>query len=125
MDIIMNSCGVAEWRYAVEILSYPFEEVHDIVAEYGLSICLDIGHVMRIGGDPTDLFDTYRERISVIHLHGYVGEKDHLPLDVLRDEELSVVFDICGRFSGAVCLEVFSLKYLQRSLQCMERIVRE
>jgi len=79
--------------FCVETLDYPFALVDPIVYEFGLSVCLDIGHVL-LQGYPLDAYlAKYHDRIRVFHAHGIRENKDHRDLGALRDSDLALLFD--------------------------------
>lgn len=108
--------GLNTGKIAVETLNYPLERAMPIVEEFDLSICMDIGHLLLYGFDPTAFFERHADRIRIIHLHGVRDGKDHLALDQLDERRSRMVVDILNRFKGVVSLEVFSYKTLALSL---------
>lgn len=121
------TCGVRSGRLAVETLDYPFVWAVPLIEDFGLSVCMDIGHLILHGIDPRGFFEQYRERISLIHLHGVrfaggdtsVGQ-DHVGLDETAPEHLSSIMEILKAFEGVVSLEVFSYRHLVPSLRVLE-----
>lgn len=126
------ACGVRSDRLAVETLDYPFSRVEPLIEAFGLSICMDIGHLILHGVDPRAFFHRHRERIPLIHLHGVRQQKapspagggccsrDHVGLDETAPEHLSGILEILNAFEGVVSLEVFSHGHLVRSLGVLE-----
>ena len=111
-----------DWnRLSVETLGYPFEWIEEIVEEFGLSICLDIGHLLIREQDLGAYFKRYRDKISVIHLHGFENGSDHLGIDKLDGETLKLIFSCLINFKGVLSIEVFSFDDLSRSLEILER----
>ncbi len=113
--------GLDSRLLAVENLIYPpFEEVQDLVEQYDLSICLDVGHLLRCGRDPLDFFRRFARRIAVVHLHGVANGRDHLGLDRLQASLQEEILKGLSGYTGTVSLEVFSDSDLQASLQTLE-----
>ena len=96
--------------------------VRPIVAgdRYGVSICLDVGHLIRYELDIAELFNRYHLRISIIHLHGVENNQDHLSLDRLPKGDIAPILRILKQFGGTVSVEVFSYNDLSASLQFLE-----
>jgi sugar phosphate isomerase/epimerase len=105
---------------SVETLDYPFEAMADIIEVFGLSICMDIGHLILHGHDLGGFIDRYASRITIIHLHGVENGRDHLPLDRLSQPADDAVLKLLGEYKGLVSLEVFSFDALVASLGWLE-----
>jgi sugar phosphate isomerase/epimerase len=106
---------------SVETLDYPFELVAPVIAESNLSVCMDMGHLMVHGVDISAFFDNWKDRITIVHLHGVNGATDHLPLDRLSKDLMQTVLKILRSFSGVVSLEVYSYASLNASLAHLGR----
>jgi sugar phosphate isomerase/epimerase len=107
-------------RISVETLDYPLEWLEDVIADLGLSICMDTGHLLGRGQDPGLFFDRFESKISIIHLHGVDHGKDHQPPARLPEQAAEGVRSLLAGFKGVVSLEVFSLEALIASLHWME-----
>ncbi len=141
---------------SIETLDYPFEYIADIVDEYGFSICIDAGHLIRYGYnyynhidvdsidgwnvkaqfDITTLFNRYRDKIPLVHLHGVDFSsftssaagldstrflpKDHQSLDKTPPSMLAPTMNLLKEFTGVVSLEVFNYKNLSDSLTLLD-----
>ncbi len=112
--------GVNSRKISVETLRYPFEWTDNIIEEFNLSVCMDIGHLFKYGFDAKSVFERYFSRISIIHLHGVKDGKDHIALDNLSSEHGRIAMDILKKFNGFVSLEIFSYQDLLRSLAYLE-----
>jgi sugar phosphate isomerase/epimerase len=106
---------------SVETLGYPFEWIEDIIKKYGLSICLDIGHILLRGQSLRDYWQRYRTNTSVIHLHGFTDGTDHLSIENLGREHLDLIFSCLRDFTGILSIEVFSFDDLKGSLGILEQ----
>jgi sugar phosphate isomerase/epimerase len=113
--------GVAPGAISIENLDYPFGWVEKIVAEMGLAVCLDVGHLILQGEDPGRFYARHAERLSICHLHGVRDGRDHLPLTALPDEETAAVLRILKSFTGTVSLEVFTPGDLAACLEWLEK----
>lgn len=114
--------GIPGHALAVETLDYPFEILDDILSDLNLSVCLDVGHVIRYRYDLWTIFSKYCERISIMHLHGVADGQDHLPLEHLPVEFHDPLMRILTRFRGTVSLEVFSYPELSASLNTLRTL---
>ncbi|WP_373501474.1 cobamide remodeling phosphodiesterase CbiR [Desulfococcus sp.] len=119
--------GVRSDRLAVETLDYPFVWAAPLIEDYGLSVCMDIGHLILYGVDPLGFFERFRKKISLIHLHGVRfagGDKsagqDHVGLDEMAPNHFPSIMEILSAFEGVVSLEVFSYRHLVPSLRVLE-----
>lgn len=108
--------GMPHRRLSVETLDTPFEDAAPVIAALDLSVCMDMGHLLVHGQDLGDFFDRWRNRITVVHLHGVDGRQDHLPLNRLGTDPMASVLRILQSFEGVVCLEVYSRAGLDASL---------
>jgi len=112
--------GLENSRISIETLDYPFEIIEDVVEEFGLSICLDFGHLILYGYDIDAAFKKYSHKTSIIHLHGVAHNHDHLALDRLPDNIKFKIIQILRKFHRTVSLEVFSYSNLEPSLNWIE-----
>jgi len=106
----------------VETLDYPYDLVADIVFDYGLSVCLDVGHQLLRGMDPFEYLDLYLSRTRVLHLHGVETGHDHRSLALLPDGLLTA---LVSRLVGGpekqrvLTMEIFDEGALNESLEAM------
>jgi len=112
--------GIEPKRISIETLGYPFEWIEDTVREFGVSVCLDIGHILINGYDLDHYFKTYLPRTSIIHLHGVHNSSDHLGIETLPEPDLNLILSALRRYHGIVSLEVFSINELKSSLSILE-----
>lgn len=103
-------------RISVETLDYPLEQAAAVIAQADLSVCMDMGHLMVHGFDIKAFFERWKERITIVHLHGVDGGSDHLPLNRLANHRMKAALDVLRSFSGVVSLEVYSYPGLNASL---------
>lgn len=116
------SPGYPEARISIENLSQPFEWTAPLIYDLGLSICMDVGHLMTNGFDAEAFYRQYQERITIIHLSGVENGKDHLGLDRMEPSRLESLMDILKGFTGVLCLEIFSYDDLTASLDVLEKM---
>jgi len=112
--------GIEGKRISIETLAYPFEWVEDKVREFGLSVCLDIGHILTHGYDLRHYLETYLPGTSIIHLHGFRNGSDHLGIDTLPEPDLNLIVSALHHYHGIVSIEVFSMNELRSSLSILE-----
>ncbi len=112
--------GIESRQIAIETLGYPFTWVEDMVREFGLSICLDIGHILRYEYDLGYYLKTYLPGTSIIHLHGVHKGSDHLGIETLSEPDLNLILSSLRHYHGIVSIEVFSISELKSSLSVLE-----
>lgn len=108
---------------AVENLFYPFEMAEPLIQRFDLSVCMDVGHLVRQGARLDSFYRAYVDRIAAIHLQGADNSHEHLALDRLSDTHLGAVRDILHRFKGLVTLEVFDADKLTSSLDTLASLM--
>jgi len=121
MEMLCTS-GFNSRIISIETLNYPLEWVEEILIDFNLSVCMDLGHLILYGLDMKDVFNRYKDRTSIIHLHGANESRDHQPLDFLSISNLKTILEMLNRFKGIVSIEVFSYDHLNASLKYLESI---
>ncbi len=111
----------------VETLNYDPMLLAPVLSAYPeLGITLDMGHFFKYGFDLNPFVEKFRDRILLIHLHGVdvtkVPPQDHIGLDRMPDRNFSQVTRLLSHFHGTVCLEVFNLDNLNRSLDTLASV---
>jgi sugar phosphate isomerase/epimerase len=112
--------GVSPGLISVETLDYPLGALKDLIGAFGLSVCLDVGHLILHGRDVEKTFAEFEAKTAIIHLHGVRDGKDHLALDLLPHALGAPLTRILPTYKGVVSLEVFSFNHLSASLNWME-----
>jgi sugar phosphate isomerase/epimerase len=108
----------------VEMLDYPYELIEGIVGDYGLSTCLDMGHLLYYGHSPEEHLDRYLRQTRVLHIHGIEEGQDHRSLAVLPAPVLAAVMDRLGdgeKNSRVLTMEIFDEKAFNESLDVLSR----
>ncbi|HTZ40359.1 MAG TPA: cobamide remodeling phosphodiesterase CbiR [Syntrophales bacterium] len=115
--------GIPPESLCLENLRPAFSPLESLVEKKGLSVCLDVGHLVIYGHDLDDFLNRYDGRIRVIHLHGIRDGKDHCGLSALDRPFLEklMAFLCDGRTQRVVTLEVFGQADLEESLRVMSR----
>jgi hypothetical protein len=121
METLCTS-GINSRIISIETLNYPIEWVEDILIDFNFSVCMDLGHLILYGLDMKDVFDRYKNRTSIIHLHGANERIDHQPLDLLSKSNLKTILEMLKQFKGIVSIEVFSYDHLNVSLKYLESV---
>lgn len=104
-------------RIAVETLDYPPERLGGLIAGLGVSVCLDVGHLLLQGRNPAAVAAQLAPAVTVVHLHAASAGRDHLALDRLSGPAAGQVLDLLAGCRGIVSLEVFSLAALAASME--------
>lgn len=110
--------GSAKELVAVENIDYPYGMIAPLVAAYGFSRCLDVGHIHRYGHGTDDMWREVKQARH-IHYHGVVDGKDHCAIESSHMEltaELGEELDRSG-YDGVVTFEMYSMAKLDASLE--------
>ncbi len=113
--------GIESHSLSIENTSYPLQWIEHVIREYGLRICLDIGHLLLIGEDVEASYRRFEDIMVLVHLHGVKNGKDHQYLGELSQDLLDKLFFLLRKYTGAVSVEVFSPDILVSSLAELER----
>lgn len=115
-----RSEGISGESISIETLSYPLNWLNDIIEEFNLCVCMDVGHLLLTGISLSDMYKKYCDRISIYHVHGVKGGRDHQSVNHLSEATWNELLNMLKRFQGVVSMEVFSLDHLSRSLNAFE-----
>ena len=109
-------------RFAVETLAWDLREIDDILRSLGLSVCIDIGHLLLRGDDVPSVFELFSGRVAMIHLHGVHEGRDHVALDRLAAPARAMISRTVreARYTRGLSLEVFSREDFVASLADLE-----
>jgi len=116
----LRNSGVQGSALSIESLDYPMEWIEQILREYDLCVCLDMGHLIVNHENIETTYHRFAGQTSMIHLHGVNNGKDHLALDVFDQNWLDKIFSLLRQFTGTVSIEVFSFNHLLSSLSVLE-----
>lgn len=114
-------------RLAVENLpGYPPEDLQLLLDRLPVSLCLDVGHLLRQGRDPCPLFEAHQERIRAVHLHGTEDGRDHRSLAAADQGLLLRLLRRMSdsRYGGVVTIEVFAAEPFFDSWELVEGLWR-
>lgn len=110
--------GISPGSLCIENLSYPYSWIADLIDRFGLSICIDIGH-LRVNRYPyRSHIRRHLGRTEIIHLHGLKKGADHKGLSEHDARSLRFLVNelIRTSYRGSLILEVFQLDHLLESL---------
>lgn len=112
---------------AVEnVPEYPPEALWPLLDRLDVSLCLDVGHLLRQGRDPRPLLERHLARTRVIHLHGVEDGHDHRSLAAMDQGVLAGLLRTIRRrsFHGVVTIECFAAEPFFESWELVEGIWR-
>jgi sugar phosphate isomerase/epimerase len=100
---------------AVENIEYPYGLVAPLVAEYGFSVCLDLGHLVHYGHDLEEGLGLLPQ-VRHLHYHGVRNGRDHQALTDMEQARMLGKRLAAAGYDGVVTLEMYSLEKLKGSL---------
>lgn len=110
--------GMSAALLCIENLSYPYSWIADLIDRFGLSKCIDVGH-LRVNRYPyRSHIRRHLARTEIIHVHGLKKGADHKGLSEHDTRSLRFLLNelIRTRYRGSLILEVFQLNHLLESL---------
>jgi sugar phosphate isomerase/epimerase len=119
---------IAPRDLCVETLDYDFALIEPVVVDLGLSIALDIGHLVRDRRDERALLLRHLARTRVIQWHGVdASGRDHRGLGHYPPDGARWLLDTLVReaYQGVLAIEVFREADLDESLALVARLVTE
>jgi len=120
--------GIPARDLCVEVLDYDFAHVEPVVKDLGLSIALDVGHLVRDGRDEAALLSRHLARTRVIQWHGVdASGRDHRGLAHYPPARARWLVDtlVAEGYEGVVTLEVFRAADLEESLAVVASLLGE
>lgn len=110
----------------VETLDYPYTVVENIISDYNLSVCLDIGHLLMCGYAAEDYLDRYLPLSRVIHLHGVEEGQDHRSVAFVPAGLLTTLVNRLGNGPNktrVLTMEIFDEGAFNKSLDVLSCFV--
>ena len=104
-------------QFCAESLAFPFAWCDPLLDEFGLSVCMDVGHLWLAGASVPDFIRRYLSRTRIVHFHGERDGKDHQSLTVLTSERMQLCMQALRHFPGVVTLEVFEYDAARLSIE--------
>lgn len=120
---LLEKSDIRPQTLCVETLDFPPLWLEPIVNRLDLSVCIDVGHVIRFGYDLQKTLSHFKKKVQIFHLHGVSGQQDHLSLNYLQAEFRKQVFHRLKSFQKTVSLEVFSYETLVDSMNCLSNMM--
>ena len=117
--------GIGRERLCVELLDYDYGLIEPVVAELGLSVALDIGHLVRDGLDELAALRRLWARTRIVQWHGTdPNDRDHRSLEHYPRARAVALIEalLAGGYSGVLTLEVFRQADLERSRVVLEEV---
>ena len=116
---LSGALGEEKRLVAVENIEYPYGLVAPLVAEYGLSVCLDLGHLVHYGHDLEEGL-ALLPRARHLHYHGVQNGRDHQALTDVEQARMLVGRLAEAGYDGVVTLEMYRLENLEASLALLD-----
>ena len=119
--------GIDMSLICVETLSYPFYYLDDLINNFNLSVCLDIGHLLIYGYSIEEHLKKYLDKTKVIHLHGIENGKDHKDISKLPKEIITQIFTALEQNqmkNRIVTLEIFNEQDFIASKKILEEYIK-
>ena len=126
LEALLDSIAPAE--LCVEILDYDFALIEPVVIDLGLSVAVDIGHLVRDGRDEKATLLRHLHRTRVVQWHGIdPSGRDHRGLAHYPRDSARWLFDTLVReaYRGVLTLEVFRAADLDESLAVVAALAQE
>jgi sugar phosphate isomerase/epimerase len=76
---------------AVENLQFPFAWVRGLIDDLDLGVTFDVGHLLGAGGTVHEHLASIGDRLTVVHLHGFAGGRDHQAVTSYPPAELAAM----------------------------------
>ena len=110
-------------RLAVEnVPEYPAEHLWPLLERLPVSMCLDVGHLLRQRRNPLPALEGWLERSRAVHLHGLEDGRDHRSLSAVDQGLLLRVLRVLyrARYRGVVTIECFESQAFAESWELVE-----
>jgi sugar phosphate isomerase/epimerase len=95
--------------------AHLFEEA----AELPIDFCVDVGHMIHYRRDVEAVMTRHEERITLLHLHGSDGRRDHRSLRWADPGLLRGVKQFALERELTLCLEIFQEEALRESIDLL------
>lgn len=111
---------------------YPIavENIDDIsffdkIYHLNCNICLDVGHAVVHNVDVIDFIKKFGDKISVFHIHGVLGYKDHCSIRFLDERLLSYLLDFASDKGIYSVIEIFEEDKFIDSMEYLKGVFRK
>ncbi len=126
LEMLAGEAGGYE-RLAIEnVHKYPLERLRPILEQLPVSLCLDVGHLLRQGREPLPLLEAHLPRLRSLHLHGCEGRRDHRSLASMDQGLLLQILRRLhqARYEGVATIELFETELFFDSWDLVEVLWR-
>lgn len=109
---------------ALENVDLNFDITARLVVEHDLSVCIDIGHLVKEGVPKDEFVSAWRDRCPMMHIHSAVPHtSDHMSLAQMPDDEIDHDIELIRSLGRdvVVTMEVFEQEDFLSSLDAMAR----
>jgi sugar phosphate isomerase/epimerase len=120
--------GVPATRLCVELLDYDYALIEPVVTELGLSVALDVGHLVRDGLDELAVLRRLLPRTRIVQWHGTDPDgRDHRSLEHYPEPRARALLGALrdAAYDGVLTLEVFREADLASSRRALARWLAE
>lgn len=118
--------GVDPHRVVLENIEYPPATILTLAEHFGMSLCMDIGHLLRCGHNLCEQMQPFLGKTSMIHLHGVANGRDHLGVHWIPEEAWNLIYRaLFASYTGGLSLEVFALAELIPSIHRIQNQSRK
>jgi sugar phosphate isomerase/epimerase len=120
--------GVPAHRLCVELLDYDYSLIEPVVDALGLSVALDVGHLVRDGQNELEALERLLPKTRIVQWHGTDPSGrdhrslEHYPVDKAR-ALLRALSD--SAYEGVLTLEVFCAADFESSRALLARLLAE
>lgn len=120
--------GVPAERLCVELLDYDYALIEPVVEALGLSVALDVGHLVRDGLDELAALRRLLPRTRIVQWHGTdASGRDHRSLELYPSDRGLALLALLREqhYSGVLTLEVFRAADLESSRARLDHWLNE
>lgn len=113
-------------RLCVENTDFNLSPLQSVIARTGISICLDIGHLINLRMPVLEYVENFFDRTKVVHLHGVKPDgTDHADLSFMDRVLLKEIIESYGHDANerVLALEVFEQDY-DRSVKVLDAVMK-
>lgn len=112
-------------RFLIENIEYPINHLDHFLYDYGLNLCMDIGHLLLQDQNIHRLIEKYTEKIKIVHFHAVdPNKKDHKSLIHYNQKDLEVLINTLKTFNiSTYIIEVFEKKGFFESYDILNKYI--
>jgi len=120
--------GIERSDLCVELLDYDFALIEPVIADLGVSVALDVGHLLRDGLDEEELLSKHLAKTRLIQWHGVdPSGRDHRSLAHYPYDRARRLWHalLDHPYRGVLTLEVFRPADLEESMAVITSLLAE